>query len=63
MSIYKKLREATRKIQKRAKKTKFVIRPMSSQDLEKGEEVRTGKRMSDEEYEALGGDRPDLDEK
>ena len=63
MSIYKKLREATKKIQKGAKKPKFVVRPMSPEDRKRGEEVRTGKRMSDEEYESLGGDRPDLEKK
>lgn len=63
MSIYKKLREAAKKIENKTKKPKFVVRPMSQADIQKGEKIRKGELMSDEEYESKGGDRPDLDEK
>jgi hypothetical protein len=63
MSIYKKLREATKEIQKKTSKPKFVVRPMSQADIQKGEKIRKGELMSDEEYESEGGDRPDLEKK
>jgi len=59
MSIYKKLREATRKLSGGNYKPPKGTKRMSQEDIEKSRQVGAGTRMSDEEYHSLGGDQND----
>ena len=63
MGKYSKIVNSIREAAKKKSKPKFVVRPMSPEDRERGEKIRKGQLMSDEEYEAKGGDRPDLEKK